>query len=216
MRVSDLIKSIRFLTGIVLITCTINVQAVPTSFRFTGEVTSYDFTGVDPFGGDIDIGSLLNGVFTYNLDALDVDSDPNFGVYIMEESYDYGAEYSIGDRVFDCCYDSTEVEVTNDMSGTDSLLFGAGAGVLGVFHEYFNIFLTGPDTVFDSDSLPTVPPNIDDFYDASFIYTLLTPTDTIFRISGDIFSTSKVPEPATVALMGLGLIGLGLARRRQQ
>lgn len=38
--------------------------------------------------------------------------------------------------------------------------------------------------------------------------------DNIFRISGGLRTT--VPEPATLALFGIGLIGMGLTRRRKK
>lgn len=53
-------------------------------------------------------------------------------------------------------------------------------------------------------------------YDTSNNTAILSQTDSMLRLSlpaGSSFSTTNVPEPGTLALMGFGLLGLARVRR---
>ena len=93
-------------------------------------------------------------------------------------------------------YPSLPVTVTPDGSGGLDFAFPDGTIGLGVIGEWFYVEFTVPGTA-------AIGSTVD-----------LTWSGTIFNITPDIVSLPVVPEPTTIALLGLG--SLALLRRRKK
>jgi hypothetical protein len=103
------------------------------------------------------------------------------------------AGMSDGRGPWDVFWNSTKVGqiLNNGSSGTTSLISSFAISTA---------LLTGSDTL----RLDYLTPSVGEGFSINFSELVITTTDEI-----------SVPEPTTLGLMGLGLIGLGFARRRK-
>jgi hypothetical protein len=115
-------------------------------------------------------------------------------------------------------------------SGTLSLMVsGNQRGELSSIPDTVNIGFLFPDSLLPAFSSPCVRAPSDPYSDCSIAYAVVAPisvrvfiegigNDNIGALFDDFLFTAdiaQVPEPITLALLGIGLAGLGFTRRRR-
>ncbi len=204
--------------GLLTLLWTAPSYAVPITFSFSGTVTNYFYdpsTG-DTFGGSVGVGTTFTGFYTFESTSPDWSpADPQYGGY-HSVLLPYGMEATIGGNTVSGLSSDMLIDVWNTPGG-DSY----SAVALDFGFQSLGIQLSGgSSSIFDNDSLPLSPPDIADFAEARFGYAV---TDffgpVVLSVVGtltELTLVSTIPEPTSLALMSLGLIGLGFARRNKR
>lgn len=116
--------------------------------------------------------------------------------------------------VFDDCYVKL-LECVSGKGGDAYVIELLSEPLEGIVSRLLLVLATPDTSVINDDALPVLPPDIDRFEDRFFSWTL-TDGVRLSELEGTITRLSPVPESTTLTLLGLGLAGLGFAKRRHQ
>ena len=197
-------------------------EAAIVTFNVAGEITDVQ----DPNGyissTGIAAGTLFSGFFSYDSDTA--------GLYSPNAWYtSYGSlapsQYTI-DSQYGITSIATFVTVKNDAPDDPfpdelvSYIFGVSFGFptnLGSNLAYVS-FSDQDGTALSSTAVPTSL-LLSEFETATFTFQLAVPGADSVTILGQVtaltVTTERIPEPATLALFGLGLAGFGAMRRKK-
>ncbi len=208
-------------TALVAATASLGVpaaNAAPISFAFQGTVDS-----VDPnLAGTFAPGATLTG--TYSFESTTVaraGSNSNFAVFDALT----GLSFSI-DGYAASSSAASEIQVDNDPGLPNHDRYGltsrASEGLTGPDVGDFELdaFLfrldDSTDSVFSDALILPLALDFSAFDSSAFFLFFVNPsTAQLANVSGQLTAIAQVPEPSTVAMLGLGLVSLALIWRRR-
>ena len=140
----------------------------------------------------------LPGDDTFDIFSFTVDMAGSMGIFDTDNAEISGMDSYL--RLFDV--DGSTVLAEND----DSFFDGPGDQIANTFNSFLTYDFTNPGVYFIEVGETPLTPNG-------------PPTEVLpgseYQLHVSLAAPAQVPEPGTLALFGLGIIGVGLSRRRR-
>jgi len=220
----DLGKTFRnlFLAGVLAVSpySIKKADAIPITIGLEARVSSMDDQN-NLFSDKIKVGDIINGYYTFDSDISDSNpSSPSVGDYWFTGITPYGISLNAGGFIFktnpndvrfliEICDNHPwfDPKINNDsylLRSYNNLPLANGVGVEHIAWQLDNYSGTG----LNSDALPLTAPVLSDWPDTQAGLTLDGGRKAAYFIRLEVTSATVIPEPSTVALLGLGSLAL--------